>query len=550
MAESPVIRSININVREVFEGEDLSWPYRFANSLKVNTREQVIKNQLLFNEGEVYDDFTIAESERAVRRLGFVRQVTIFPTFDNGFVDILVSVQDTWTVLPQLNFSSGGGRERTEVGIRETNLFGYGKRVEIFHADDDGRKSLETVWADPQVFGSDLNLVLAHFDRSDGFRSVGSLSRPFLSLLELDSWSTETELYDLVSSLFEDGDESFVYRTKREKFSASYSVSVGDPEIQIERYGFGYDYVRDRFKLATAEDFDDVNIDPSTVSLNTSMLAENETFSGPFFSLQNVEPNYISRLYIDKFDFQEDFNLGLETEFKLTYAPEVFGSTRDTVIAALSNRFGFEVSDQAFYRFEIGATSRADSEGFNNVLANFDARFYRVFGPQFYKDTFLGRHTFASSFSLSLGKDLDRDFQFLTGGTSGLRGYEEAAFTGDTRLLLNIEQRVHLVEDLYQLVSVGMAVFAEAGGVEDTPQALFKRGIYSDVGIGLRLGFPRSSGGSVLRLDLAFPLRDGDDGTEKFSPQIVITSGQAITARLPSERSGVQNTSTSLAFGR
>jgi hypothetical protein len=50
-------------------------------------------------------------------------------------------------------------------------------------------------------------------------------------------------------------------------------------------------------------------------------------------------------------------------------------------------------------------------------------------------------------------------------------------------------------------------VFADAGRVGGRdPRATLSRGMLYDVGAGLRLSSPRSSGRSVVHIDLAFPL--------------------------------------------
>jgi hemolysin activation/secretion protein len=67
---------------------------------------------------------------------------------------------------------------------------------------------------------------------------------------------------------------------------------------------------------------------------------------------------------------------------------------------------------------------------------------------------------------------------------------------------------------------VGYAVFADAGRVSGAdPRAAPSLGTLYDVGIGLRLSSPRSSGRSVVHIDLAFPL-NGDPSID--SAQLII----------------------------
>ena len=75
------------------------------------------------------------------------------------------------------------------------------------------------------------------------------------------------------------------------------------------------------------------------------------------------------------------------------------------------------------------------------------------------------------------------------------------------------------------IAAIGAAVFFDAGaawfaGREGDPTEL---GLLRDVGFGLRLSSTRSSRGSMLHLDLAFPL-DGDDSIE--SVQFLVKAKQ------------------------
>ena len=82
-------------------------------------------------------------------------------------------------------------------------------------------------------------------------------------------------------------------------------------------------------------------------------------------------------------------------------------------------------------------------------------------------------------------------------------------------------------------------MFADVGGATREPfSELLGNGIYSDVGVGLRFAFPRSSGGRILRVDLAFPLRDGPDGSNSWQLRVVFQGGQLFSSQLRSEAQG------------
>jgi hypothetical protein len=130
-----------------------------------------------------------------------------------------------------------------------------------------------------------------------------------------------------------------------------------------------------------------------------------------------------------------------------------------------------------------------------------------------------------------------------------VRSYSAKTFTGSKRIGFNIEDRMHFVDDLFKIISVGGAVFFDAGGSTDRSYGrLLGDEIYSDVGVGLRLAFPRSSGGRVLRLDVAFPLSDGPDDSGRFEPLFIVGGGQLFGSSLRSESLGVERASVAVGF--
>ena len=103
----------------------------------------------------------------------------------------------------------------------------------------------------------------------------------------------------------------------------------------------------------------------------------------------------------------------------------------------------------------------------------------------------------------------------LLGGDNGLRGYPLRYQEGDRRWLLTVEHRFYTDWYILRLARVGAAVFVDAGeawyaGARGDATEL---GVLRDLGIGLRLESTRSSGTSMLHIDLAFPL-DGDDSID------------------------------------
>ena len=545
------IRNVTILVKDLFEEENLGSFYSTANSLKVNTRQEVVERELLFKAGDKYDAFVVEESERAVRALPFLRRVAITALPDGDFVDIVVSVQDTWTLIPQFSFSIGGGSDKKSIGLAETNILGTGKRAEALFADDEGRKKIEGVWDDRQVWGTNNRLVLGYFDRSDGYRTVGFLGRPFRSLVSPYSWSVNTDFADTISRLFEASEERYIYRNKHEEAQGRFILSSGEANELVQRYGLGYAYELDNFTQADASDFDDVDLNPADLSQDPSLLAEDRKFSGPLVSYERIEPEFISLNYIDKFERVEDFNIGNRFSFQGTYAAEILDSKENTFLLSLADGDGLSLSPTSFVRGELGVSTRMTSSEFDNTLFRGEGRYYNVLGATYLAGLYLGKHTIASNVRFDFGEGLDRDREFVLGASSGLRGYKNRTFAGSKRFVMNIEDRFHLVEDLFRLVNVGGAFFADLGGISRAAVGdIFDDNLYSNIGFGLRFGLPRASGGGVLRVDISFPLRDGPDGSNQFEPRILISTGQIFNSRMSSESVGAVEANVGTGFDR
>jgi hypothetical protein len=565
--EKRYIRKITIKVGEIFE--DSSGAYAYVNGIKMPTQHSVIRTELLFKEGDTFDPYLIKQTARNLRLQKYLRQIKITPTFDGDAVDVLVEARDSWTLIPFLSYSSGTGQKNRGIGLSEGNFGGEATRIETKYEQSASRNSFGAVIQDPQFLGTRKNFLVAGADRSDGTLGRAAFGLPFRSLMQKESWSFDTSTADSIGRLWDAGSESYIFRQHLNNFSALYTFAgpsetpaeKDDPYTGIykgqwvlsQRYSVGYSYQDATFIQADEQDYQDLDLDPATVSNDPADLASNRRFSGPLFQYQTIHPEFISMNYIDRFDRVEDYNLGDESLVNLQIAPKNLGSIKNAAIFTGNRSMGWKLSNASFVRGEVGGASRynQDQSKFENTLLRTEIKAYSVLGDLFMGDTFLGRHSLASQFYIDFGENLDKDRQLLLGADNALRGYEVNTFEGDKRMVLNIEERSHLADDVLQLVSVGTAVFLDVGGAtRDTLSAIVTDDLYGDVGAGLRFCFPRSSGGGIVRMDIALPLRDGPDGSNALEPRVVFSAGQLFGARLRSEVVGAENASLGIGFDR
>ena len=550
-APTLIIRSIKVEIVPIFDKPQSSSFYQTVNDIKASTEESVVRRELFFTEGDVYDQFLVDESERALRALPFLRKIRITSIQDGEFMDMVVSAQDTWTLFPEFGFSSGGGSDKTSVGVSEANFLGWGKRAEFFYADDEGRETYRGLYQDIRLLGSDKTLTASGLVREDGEAFSVFFGRPFRGLVEPTAWSTGTDYSDLVKRLFKNGDERFIFREENVGFGARYIISVGEPETTRYRYTLGYQYTDNDFTAANDRDFRDADVDPTVVSRDPELLPEDRRYSGPLFSVQRIHPDFISENYIDRFERIEDFNLGNQLSLVFFLAPKITESTRDTFIFSMTDSQGHKFKNGSFIKGEIGAATKIDHNGLSNSIIRTEGRYFYKINSSHFKDVYVGQHTLAVNFTLEYADDLEKDKELLLGAENGLRGYKDRTFTGDKRFLINFEDRIHLASDVLQLFNIGGVGFIDIGGSTDESLGnLFENDIYGNFGVGLRIGLPRSSGGTVVRLDVAFPFRDGPDDSEVMDPRIYITTGQLFSSRLRSERFGPERANLALGEAR
>src|SRR6478609_7194644 len=83
--------------------------YRAANALHPETRDSVIHKFLLFKEGDEYKPERLAESERNLRALHFLKSATVVASEPHdGVVDVIVTTQDAWSIAPETQAGNKG----------------------------------------------------------------------------------------------------------------------------------------------------------------------------------------------------------------------------------------------------------------------------------------------------------------------------------------------------------------------------------------------------------------------------------------------------------
>lgn len=489
------IRAIHIRIGDVFATdtpEENRWLFRLANTLHIETRESVVRRQLLLKEGDVYVDRLARESERILRRNRYFFDAVIAANEVDGAVELEVRTRDVWTFKPGINFSRSGGENTSGFELQESNLLGYGKEVTISHRSNVDRTTDEFRYFDPQLFGSHARLFLSQADNSDGKRSAATLDRPFYSLDTKWAVAAGATDWDRVDQRYRLGRVADEFRHRQESYQLSGGVSSGLKNGWVRRYSFGGGFARDRFESTGS-------------SFSASVLPQDREFVYPFAGFTIFENKYEERRNEDQIERTEDLFSGRYFQATIGWSNGAFGADDDAAIVTFGMGDTLETDNRRHTLvLQSDANGRIEEGDLRNATLTGAARYYwRV----------ADRQLLYASLSGSVTDKLDADRQLTLGGDSGLRGYPLRYQEGTAAALLTLEHRIYTKYYLFRIFHVGGAVFADAGrtwgrGPVST-QVDSNLGTLKDVGLGLRFGSSRSAFGNVIHVDLAFPL-DGD----------------------------------------
>jgi hypothetical protein len=502
--DGAVIGEITFDKSNVFDldnPDENNWLYRLANRLHIVTKDKVIAKQLLLRGGDTYSSRLIEESERILRGNQYLFDADIEPLrYNNGVVDLLVKTRDVWTLNPDISVSRSGGENRTKLGVEDTNLLGRGQLVRVARIENVDRTEKSFEFFDKHLGRSWVSTSLKIADNSDGKLNLLSAIRPFYSLDTRWSAGATWLDNDRREALYVLGDEAAEYQHERDYLSVFGGWSNGLKNGWVRRWTAGI--VRDKNRFSAVPD-----------ATLPQAVPEDRELVYPFIGVELLENDFQTSSNHDQIGRTEDFYLGSRFSALAGWSDESQGADRDALIykASASHGFGSLQKDALLLAFNVDG--RLESGHAKNALLSASARYYRTQSK---------KRVFFASVNATAGHSLDLDNPLQLGGDSGLRGYPLRYQSGDTKVLLTLEQRYFTDWYPFRLVRIGGAIFADVGRIwGDDPLNGRRFGWLADVGLGLRFAPTRSSAGKMIHLDLAFPL-GGDNSID--SVQILLES--------------------------
>ena len=480
-AAGATVGEIRVMPQEIFNTSDPAENYalfRLANRLHIPTQEAVIRRAILFQTGEPVSVRLIEETERLLRSNRYLYDVSIRPlALRDGVVDIEVTTRDTWSLSVGAGVGTSGGERSSNVEFSEDNLFGTGTSL--------GFKRSNVVRGNDIAYNGGGGIVVA-----DGTRNAVSVVRPFYALDARWSAGFRASSDDRINPLYQAGEIARQYRSTQSQAEVFGGWSNGLVEGWVRRHTVGWSASRVRYAT-----------EPGLVA--PVQLPEDRRRVGPYWRYDLIEDRIERELNRNLIGRPEFFQLGLLASLQVNWDGQALGSDRDALrlSAAISRGFAPRAGDTLIARAAWSGELLRGGVG---------TQFLSV-GAQYYRPQTRYRLFYASATADWITRPGPTD-QLVLGGDNGLRGYPLRYQSGARRVLFTAEQRFYTDVYLWRLFRLGGAAFVDVGrawgGV--LPNTA-NPGWLSDVGFGLRVVSERSSFGTVVHIDVAFPLnRVGD----------------------------------------
>ncbi len=481
---SPIVQSVEISRRDIFDPDERSWYAKVANALHVQTRSRVIERELLFRPGQPYDSALVAESERNLRGLGLFRRVQIDSVHTDSGVRMRVVTKDGWSTRADWRFRSVGSDIEFTIGLIEDNLLGTATLAGVRYRKLTDRTSVELGFRQPRLFAGRVGLAAAYENRSDGEVASMAVEQPFFSLTSRLAYRVEVDdRSERILRFFNGSDEAGDSLSRRYTLARAGMAWAlrGSPQGFL-RLGVAGQVVRDDYVPRGADgEF------PRTVTGAVgSFLVWNKA---DFLVTRNVSG----------FGRDEDVDLGTTIRVGANLAPKAFGYDRNGIGPLVVARTGLRIPG-GFSYLEGLAGGLYNSAGLDSGAVQLAAT--AVVKP-------VGGHVAIAHVEGGWLKAPLPGQEFDLGLSSGPRAFQSHSFTGDRMVFATAEYRVTVMDDLLGLVGLGVAGFVDHGGAwySGSPSRFGW-----DTGLGLRLGATRAATTEALRFDLAYRFENDAQG--------------------------------------
>lgn len=489
LAEGKTIKKIHFYLLDVFDEsneDENNALFRLLNSIHINTKEYVIRDQLLFKQGDLAKTKQLVETERLLRNKHYLTDAFILPEkiCGNG-VEIAVITRDTWALELEGSFGQAGGDTSTSIGVKSGNLFGTGNLLTLDYVVEDGQNKIVTKTENPSLFGTRFSSAAAYADTSDGEEKLITLNRHFYSLNS--KWSFESK-YSTITLLEE---EEYLSTTNNEYFRDTgeayliFGQSEGLINNKTTRYYLGLTQNKDKF---------------TETDETSNSLPDDRIRNYAWVGFKRIENDYGKFRNINQIQRTEDIQLGQEFNANLGFGLKDFDNKKEFLHINGLYEDALSIGKHHLTRFEINYEGNylTDDKSAENLIVGAKINYFHYLNTN---QRWYGSLRYDKGFGLTSDQELTFKEKTL------VRGYPSNYQKGDKRLLASIEHRRFYNMHIFNVIRVGRVYFADLARAWDNDNAS-QSNLLSDIGFGLRFSSSKVRVGNVAHLDIAMPLND------------------------------------------
>lgn len=551
------IEAVRVVTFEVIEDRDPA--PQFLNWFHVTTREDIVRREVLLNEGQPYEQRLSDETERNLRAL-FLFSVVIALPLEGSAPDrvrYLVITKDIWSLRAGWDGRFANGvLDYLSVRPTETNLFGTSRQIYATLAFDPRNYTVGLGFVEPRLAGSRLRIAASlqasiecQTGEVSGYAGSFSYSRPLFSTRTRWSYTTALSASEGTARLVGSrgaaicsapDSEEMALRLDRE--GTRFAIVPGEYEFGAQSFtqsftrSFGWLYKTNlSFGLEAqrtggrAADLSNIRLGASGAG-GSALTAEEwgrarDWYTGrirprnvrvnPFFQLQSFTTRFHRDINAESLGLQEDFRLGPIATVRLYPALRSLLSSRDLLGVNISASYAAEVGT-GYLKLEGSHDVELSTPGSTDASVTLRTRFTspRLRFGRFVSDGYFTR-TYRNYYRALYSLD----------NTTRLRGYRARPersndLFGTGVIAHNLEFRTRPLQIFSTLL--GAVVFHDIG---DAFYELSEIRLKQGAGVGIRFLAPQLDR-EVLRIDVGFPLTPGH---EEGEVTINATFGQAFS---------------------
>ncbi|MDP2334904.1 MAG: hypothetical protein Q8N05_00340 [Bacteroidota bacterium] len=473
--EGKTIRHINIETLDPFGysiGDTIvshqNLISKTGNNLHIKSQRITIRNLLLIHQNQVFDSLLVKESERLVRSMNYIRDVSFFvkaTAKGSDSVDVFIRELDIWSIIPK----GGTSTSSTNINLTDQNFLGLGHEFQGAYTRKytDGSNAFHTNYSIPNIKNTYIRTTLHYgIDGNKYFNKSLSFDRPFFS--PFAKWAAGISFKQqfrndsILTSISHS--EMLRYKFNSQDFWAGNAMQLfkGNTEyIRTTNFISTLRFLRVRYIEKPNELFD-----------NQHMFADENFYMA---SIGVSSRRYVQDKYIFKFGLTEDVPVG--KVFSLTAGYQEKNHTGRIYFGARISSGNYSPWGYVSSNIEFGTFFHASKveEGVLSAGVNYFTglieigkwKFRQFVKPQ----VTIGLNRFKSD-SLTLNEGY------------GLAGFHTTELNGSSRFLLTVQTQSYAPWNFIGF-RFGPYITFSVGMLGDEISGFKKSKVYSQIGIGV-----------------------------------------------------------------